>query len=56
MINPIPNAQNKTEALPKINKALIQARHIQNQVKERIGGLYWSPFPAASQFVSRRIE
>jgi hypothetical protein len=56
MINQISPVQNKTESLPKINKALIQARHIQTQVKERVGGLAWSPIPALPYFVSRRVE
>jgi hypothetical protein len=65
MIHQISPVQTKTEALSKINKGLIQARHIQAQLKERVtqglvpdGGLFWSPIAVAPYFVSvsRRIE
>ena len=65
MIHQISPVQTKTEPLPKINKGLIQARHIQAQLKERItgeilsdGGPFWSPIAVAPYFVpvSRRIE
>jgi hypothetical protein len=65
MINQISPVKTKTEALPTINKGLIQARHIQAQVKERVAegllpgtGLLWSPITVLPYFVSvsRRVE
>ena len=65
MIHQISPVQTKTEPLPKINKGLIQARHIQAQLKERIAsgtlpdkGQIWSPFTAGPYLVpvSRWIE
>lgn len=65
MINQISPVQTKTEPLPTINKGLIQARHIQAQLKERITdgarpveGLIWSPFTAGPYLVpvTRWIE
>jgi hypothetical protein len=65
MIHQISPVQTKTDALPKINKGLIQARHIQAQLKKRVtgslvqdGGLFWNPIAVAPYFVpvSRRIE
>jgi hypothetical protein len=35
MIYQISDVKTKTEPLPKINRGLIQARHIQAQLKER---------------------
>jgi hypothetical protein len=64
MINQIAPVPTKTESLAKINKGLIQARHIQAQLKERIaegllsdGGPFWNEIVAAPYFVpvSRRI-
>jgi len=50
MICQISDVKTKTEALPKINKGLIQARHIQAKLKEKIAdgllpseGYLWSP-------------
>jgi hypothetical protein len=65
MIHQISPVQTKTDALPKINKGLIQARHIQAQLKERVAegilsddGPFWTPIAVAPYFVpvSRRIE
>jgi hypothetical protein len=49
MICQITPVKTKTEASPTINKGLLQARHIQAQVKERSkalpeNGYLWSPF------------
>jgi len=51
MICQITPVQTKTEALPTINKALLQARHIQAHVKEKAktqslpnSGYLFSPF------------
>jgi hypothetical protein len=51
MIYQITPVKTKTEALPTINKGLLQARHIQAQIKERKAsdthpdsGYLWSPF------------
>ncbi len=51
MINQIAPVSTKTESLPTLNKALLQARHIQNHVKERTAtgplpttGVIWSPY------------
>ena len=65
MINQIHPIQTKTEALPTINKGLLQARHIQTQVKERHAsealpnsGYLWSPYTAGPVLVpiTRWIE
>jgi len=67
MIYQISDVKNKTEPLPKINKGLIQARHIQAHVKERIAdGLLpqphweqtWSPITSGPYLVpvARRVE
>lgn len=65
MIYQIAHVKTKTEPLPTINKGLIQARHIQSHLKERIAdGLLpewrrsWSPLTARPQIVpvSRWIE
>jgi hypothetical protein len=65
MIHQISPVQTKTELLPKINKGLIQARHIQAQLKERSThgtlpdkGLLWSPMTAGPYLVpvTRWIE
>lgn len=65
MINQISPVQTKTAPLPTINRALIQARHIQAHVKEqattsdlpRVGEL-WSPLTAGPFIVpiTRWIE
>ncbi len=65
MINQIAHVQTKTAPLPGINRGLIQARHIQANVKEqaatgalpRIGEL-WSPLTAGPFIVpvTRWIE
>ena len=62
MIHQIAPVQTKTEPLPKINKALLQARHIQAQVKQS-GRLptqvhMWSPITAGPYIVpvTRWIE
>ena len=65
MIYQISDVKTKTEPLPKINKGLIQARHIQAKLKERIAdGLLpdwkqsWSPMTAGPFIVpvTRWIE
>ena len=65
MIYQIFPVKSKTEPLPTINKGLLQARHIQAQVKERTGnrslpteGLFWSPNTAGPFIVpiTRWIE
>ena len=65
MINQIYPVQTKTEPLPKLNKGLIQARHIQAQLKERLVGRslpdrreIWSPMIAGPYLVpiTRWIE
>jgi hypothetical protein len=64
MIHQVATVQTKTELLPKLNKGLLQARHIQAAVKERFsGGLptqvqVWSPFTAGPYMVpvTRWIE
>lgn len=50
MIRQISSVKTKTEPLPTINKGLIQARHIQSKLKERVSdgllpqdGQLWSP-------------
>jgi hypothetical protein len=65
MINQIHPVQTKTEALPSINKNLLQVRHIQSLVKERghtqsfpANGYLWSQ-PNSGPFhvpVTRWIE
>jgi len=65
MIYQITSVKTKTEPLPTINKSLLQARHIQAQVKERKGtqllpnqGYLWSPVHAGPFLVpvTRWIE
>ena len=65
MIHQIADVKAKTEPLPTINKGLIQARHIQAQLKERSTGgslpshvCTWRPLPVGSYllFVSRWVE
>jgi hypothetical protein len=64
MIHQISPVQTKTEPLPKLNKGLLQARHIQTQVKERVGGglptqvQLWSPLTSGPFIVpvTRWIE
>jgi hypothetical protein len=65
MINQIHHVQTKTEPLPKINRGLMQARHIQAVVKERIAGHslpvtveIWNPLTVSSYTapVTRWIE
>jgi hypothetical protein len=65
MIYQISDVKSKTEPLPKINRGLIQARHIQAQLKERIikealpdRGLIWSPMISGPYLVpiTRWIE
>ena len=65
MIHQIAHVQTKTEPLPKLNKGLIQARHIQAQLKDRITGRslpnrgeIWSPMIAGPYLVpiTRWIE
>jgi len=65
MINQIHPVQTKTEQLPSLNKGLIQARHIQSQLKDRFGGAsrpsygeIWSPMIAGPYLVpvTRWIE
>ena len=65
MIHQISPVQTKTEALSKINKGLIQARHIQAHVKEMAAdglapteGYLWSPINAGPYLVriTRWIE
>ena len=65
MINQIAHVQTKTAALPVINRSLLQARHIQATVKERVGVHslpasveIWSPLTAGPYIVpvTRWIE
>jgi len=65
MIYQISDVKTKTEPLPKINRGLIQARHIQAELKKRIikgtlpdRVLIWSPLTAGPCLVpvSRWIE
>ncbi len=64
MIHQVAPVQTKTELLPKLNKGLLQARHIQTLVKERVTkGLptqveLWSPITAGPYMVpvTRWIE
>ncbi len=64
MIHQVAPVQTKTELLPKLNKGLLQARHIQSMVKGRIvNGLptqveMWSPITAGPYMVpvTRWIE
>lgn len=65
MIHQIANVKTKTEPLPKINKGLIQVRHIQAQLKNRLSGEslpdrveIWRPITAGPHLapVSRWIE
>lgn len=65
MIYQISDVKTRTEPLPKINKGLIQARHIQAHLKERIAdGLLpnwkqsWGSIGAGRPFaaVSRWVE
>jgi len=65
MINQISPVKTKTAPLPKINRSLIQARHIQAVVKGRNAGNsrpttveIWSPLTAGSYTVpvTRWIE
>jgi hypothetical protein len=65
MINQISPVQTKTAALPIINRSLLQARHIQAIVKERVAGHtlpatveIWSPLTAGPYIVpvTRWIE
>jgi len=58
MINQIQDVKTKTEPLPKINRGLIQARHIQAQLKARVThetlpdhGYIWSPITAGPYLV-----
>jgi len=64
MINQIASVQTKTEPLPKINKDLLRARHIQANVKQGLTGRLptqvqmWSPITAGPYMVpvTRWIE
>jgi len=65
MIYQISEVKTKTEPLPKINKGLIQARHIQAKLKEQVAdgllpteGVLWSPMTAGPYLVpvTRWIE
>ncbi len=65
MINQISPVQAKTQPLPTINRSLLQARHIQAIVKERVAGTplpatveLWSPITAGPYMVpvTRWIE
>ncbi|MCE0521390.1 MAG: hypothetical protein LV480_00580 [Methylacidiphilales bacterium] len=65
MINQISPVQTQTDLLPKINKGLIQARHIQARLKEDTDhsllpdkGFLWSPLTAGPYLVpvTRWIE
>jgi len=60
MIHQIAPVQTKTEPLPKINKALLQARHIQAKVKQGLPTQVqmWSPITAGPYMVpvTRWIE
>ena len=64
MIHQIADVKIKTEPLPKINKGLLQARHIQANLKERTAeelpteGLFWSPMTSGPFLVpvTRWIE
>jgi hypothetical protein len=65
MIHQISNVKTKTAPLPKINRGLIQARHIQAHLKERIAdgvlpnhGYILNPMGAAPYLVrvTRWIE
>ena len=65
MIYQVSDVKTKTEPLPKINRGLIQARHIQAQLKERSTtaklpdhGMLWSPMTAGPYLVpvTRWIE
>jgi hypothetical protein len=64
MINQVAPVQTKTAPLPQFNKGLLQARHIQFQVKERVTGKLpthvhvWSPITAGPYLVpvTRWIE
>ena len=65
MIRQISDIKTKTEPLPQINKGLIQARHIQANVKERIvegvlpnEGYLWNPMTSGPYLVpvTRWIE
>jgi hypothetical protein len=58
MINQIAPVPPKTSPLPGINRGLIQARHIQADLKNRIGddakpekGILWSPVTAGPYLV-----
>jgi len=65
MIHQIESVKTRTEALPKINKGLIQVRRIQAKLNGRIldaapvgDGQFWSPLTVGPYLtpVSRRIE
>jgi len=65
MIHQIAHVQAKTEPLPKLNKGLLQARHIQHHIKETFGAgplpthvHLWSPITAGPYMVpvTRWIE
>jgi hypothetical protein len=65
MINQISHVKTKTAPLPQINRSLLQARHIQAVVKERVAGHslpitgeLWSPLTAGPFIVpiTRWIE
>ena len=65
MIHQISSIKTKTAALPQINRSLIQARHIQAEVKNRVAGHslpvtgeLWSPMTAGPYIVpiTRWIE
>jgi hypothetical protein len=57
MINQIAPVAAKTAALPQLNKGLMQARHIQAQVKQGLTGRLptqvhlWSPITAGPYLV-----
>jgi hypothetical protein len=65
MIRQIESIKTKTEPLPKINRGLIQVRHIQAKLNGRIldaapigDGLFWNPLTYGPYLtpVTRRIE
>ena len=64
MINQIAPVQIKTAALPQLNRGLLQARHIQSLVKERVTDSLpkqvqmWSPITSGPYMVpvTRWIE
>jgi hypothetical protein len=60
MIHQIAPVKTKTASLPKLNKGLLQARHIQAQLKGSLPtqGEIWSPMTAGPYLVpiSRWIE